>query len=256
MPDLILWMKVGLAGRVVRVSEPLTSWRRHEGGLSKQTGFGRLREFLEMVEMGDALLRLSADAHAVRAEAFRNACLQAAFFTGWTGPSPGERFAAIDLGRPGTSALSSGLGPTDQPDERADEAAGIWRELARLTLELRRARLPERYGGQGETPGAGLRAARELLRRAGALPGDDADGAEISPARDIRMTLMEAAQACETDLDPSESRFLLIERGTEAISHEEFEELNALGFGAPPERLRLALQDRRRKVEELILGSR
>ena len=61
---------------------------------------------------------------------------------------------------------------------------------------------------------------------------------------------------CEADIDPATSRFLVIERGTPAISDEEFDELNALGFGAPPERLRLAVEDRQRKLEELTLGSR
>jgi hypothetical protein len=252
MPDLILWMRVGLAGPMVRVSEPLASWRRHEGGLSMQTGRERLKEFIRMVEMGDALLELPAEAHAVRAEAFRNACIQAALFAAGTGPPPGERFAAIDLGRPGTSALSSGLGPTEQPDERADEAARIWRELARLTLELGRARMgPETNGGERGAAGAGLRAARDLLRRVGALRGDSGDSAEVAPPRDVRMDLMEAAVACEADIDPSEARFLLIERGTPAVTDPEVEELNALGYGAPLERLSVAVEDRRRKLDEL-----
>jgi hypothetical protein len=256
MPDFLLWMKVGLAGPVVRVDTPVASWRRHEGGLSEQSGFGRVNEFLQLVEVGEGLLELPADAHSVRAEAFRNACIQAAFFTGGPGPPPGERFGTIDLGRPGSSALASGLGPTDWPDERADEAARIWRELARLTLELRRARSPEAYGGERATPGAGLRAARERLRRVGALAAENGDQPEISPARDIRMDLLEAAVACEADIDPAASRFLVIERGTPAISDEEFDELNALGFGVPAERLSLAVEDRRRKLEELTLGSR
>jgi hypothetical protein len=256
MPDFLLWMKVGLAGPVVRVDAPVAAWRRHEGGLSEQSGFGRVNEFLQLVEMGEGLLDLPPDAHAVRADAFRNACIQAAFFTGGSGPPPGERFGTIDLGRPGSSALASGLGPTDWPDERADEAARIWRELARLTLELRRARAPETYGGDGGAPGAGLRAARELLRRVGALPGEGGGAAETSPTGDVRMDLLEAAVACEADIDPAATRFLVIERGTPAVSDEEFEELNTLGFGAPAERVRLAVEDRRRKLEELTLGSR
>lgn len=253
MPDFLLWMKVGLAGPVVRVDAPVASWRRHEGGLSEQSGLGRVHEFLQLVDLGQGLLGLPPDAHALRAEAFRNACIQAAFFTGGPGPPPGERFGTIDLGRPGTSALASGLGPTDWPDERADEAARIWRELARLTLELRRVRAPETWGGEGGRPGKGLRAARELLRRAGVLAAGEE---EVTPVRDIRMDLVEAAVACEADLDPAESRFLVIERGTPAISDAEFDELNTLGFGTPAERLRVAVEDRQRKLEELSLGSR
>jgi hypothetical protein len=252
MPDFLLWMKVGLAGPALRVNRPVASWRRHEGGLSEQGGLGRLHEFLQLVEIGESLLDLPPDAHAIRAEAFRNACIQAAFFTGGSGPPPGERFGTIDLGRPGSSALASGLGPTDWPDERADEAARLWRELARLTLELRRARSqPQANGRDPSTPGGGLRAAREHLRRVGALPGGGGEPLSDSADRDVRMDLLEAAQACEADLDPAASRFLVIERGTAAISDGEFDELNTLGFGAPAERIRLAVGDRRQKLDEL-----
>ena len=58
MPDFLLWMKVGLAGPVVRVNRPVTSWRRHEGGLSEQGGVGRWLEFLQLVELGEGLLEL------------------------------------------------------------------------------------------------------------------------------------------------------------------------------------------------------
>jgi hypothetical protein len=259
MPDFLLWMKVGLAGPVVRVNEPIASWRRHEGGLSEQSGFGRVAEFLELVETGETLLELPPDAHAVRAEALRNALIQAAFFTGGSGPPPGERFGTIDLSRPGSSALASGLAPAEWPDERADEARRLWRELARLTLELRRARSPE--GERDEpAPGTGLRAARELLQRAGVLAGDGAGPPDTAPERDIRMDLLEAAVACEADIDPAETRFLVIERGTPGITDAEFEELNTIGFGVPAERLAAAVEDRRRKHEELTaargVGSR
>jgi hypothetical protein len=251
MPDFLLWMKVGLAGPVVRVDAPVASWRRHEGGLSEQSGFGRVMEFLQLVEMGEELLDLPADAYAIRAEAFRNALIQAAFFTGGSGPPPGERFGTIDLGKPGSSALASGLAPTDWPDQRADEAADLWRELARLTLELRRARSSAIEQGQ-QPPGAGLRAARDLLRRAGVLAAGGEDPPAASGERDVRMDLLEAAVACEGDIDPAESRFLVVERDTPGVTDAEFEELNTIGFGVPAERLRRAVEDRRRKLEELI----
>jgi hypothetical protein len=250
MPDFLLWMKVGLAGPVVRVNAPVATWRRHEGGLSEQSGFERVTEFLQLVAMGEALLELPPDAHAIRAEAFRNALIQAAFFAGGSGPPPGERFGTIDLGRPGSSALASGLGPSDWPDDRADESARLWRELARLTLELGRARSSGANHDTG-APGVGLNAARELLRRAGVLPAAGADSLGAPPERDVRMDLLEAALACEADIDPAESRFLVIDRETSGITDAEFEELNAIGFGVPAERLRLAVKDRQRKLEEL-----
>jgi Glycosyl transferase family 2 len=252
MPDFLLWMKVGLAGPVVRVNRPVVSWRRHEGGLSEQSGVERWHEFLQLVELGEGLLDLPADAHAIRAEAFRNACIQAAFFMGGPGPPPGERFGTIDLSRPGSSAFSAGLPRTEWPDERADESARLWRELARLTLELKEARgVAATNGRRSGAPGGGLLAAKEHLRRVGALPGGDQDRSGISPDRDIRMDLMEAAVACEADIDSATSRFLVIERGTGAVTDEEFEALNKLGYYAPVEWLNPVLEDRRRKLEDL-----
>ena len=72
-----------------------------------------------------------------------------------------------------------------------------------------------------------------------------------SSDRDIRLDLLEAALACEADIDPAASRFLVIERGTPAITDAEFDELNTLGFGAPMERIRLAIADRRQRLDEL-----
>jgi hypothetical protein len=233
------------------VDAPVASWRRHEGGLSEQSRFGRVAQFIQLVEMGEALLDLPADAHAVRAEAFRNACIQAAFFSGGSGPPPGARFGTIDLGKVGSSALASGLAPTDWPDQRADEAAGLWRELARLTLELRRARSPEMEQG-GQAPGTGLRAARQLLQSAGAISVDGEEPPAASTGRDVRMDLLEAAAACEADIEPAESRFLVVERDTPGVTDAEFDELNTIGFGVPAERVRDAVEDRRRKLEELI----
>jgi hypothetical protein len=248
-------MKVGLAGPVVRVDRPVASWRRHEGGLSEQSGVERWHEFLQLVELGEGLLELPADAHAIRAEAFRNACIQAAFFMGGAGPPPGERFATIDLARPGSSAFAAGLPRTDWPDERADESARLWRELARLTLELGRARGAQATNGaKPEAPGDGLRAGKEHLQGVGALPRDDEDLSEITPDRDIRMDLMEAAVECEADIDPAASRFLVIERGTGAVTDGEFESLNKLGYYAPVGLLNLVVEDRRQELKELTSG--
>jgi hypothetical protein len=246
-------MKVGLAGPVVRVDRPIVSWRRHEGGLSEQSGIERWHEFLQLVELGEGLLELPAEAHAIRAEAFRNACIQSAFFMGGTGPPPGQRFATIDLGRLATSAFTSGIPRTDWPDQRSDESARMWRELARLTLELGRARGAAQgtNGVKPGSPGDGLRAAKDHLRRVGALPGAGEAPSGSPPDRDIRMDLMEAAVACEADVNPAESRFLVIERGTGAITDAEFEELNKLGYYAPIDRMARVLEDRRRKLKEL-----
>jgi hypothetical protein len=250
MSDFILWIKVGLAGRVVRVPEPLASWRRHSASISLQVVAEHGIELLRLVDLGARLLDLPSDAVETHAEALRNACIQAAFFGGGSGASPGERFGTIDLSRPGTSALASGLGPAEMPDERADRVAGLWRELAALTLQLAQARSGS--GGSGPTDrGAGLQAALRRLRRVGALPdGGEAGEREV---RDIRLELMEAAVECGPDTDPAAGRYLLLDR-EDGIPQEEFEELNELGYGASADRLDSAIDDRRRKLERLGSG--
>jgi hypothetical protein len=247
MGDFILWIKLGLQGPIGRVSEPLASWRRHGGGLSLQAGAAHGRELLALVAMGAELLELPPDGIAIRAEALRNAAIQAAFFAGGTGQSPGERFATIDLTRTETSAVTAGLGPMEMPDERADQVAGLWRGLARITLELVEARSEGAVGGGTEY---GLRAAERRLRTVGALPGEGGGEREGWGARDLRLELMEAAFECGADLDLAASRYLLLERGA-GITDEEFEELNRLGYGASGDLLRLATADRRRELERL-----
>jgi hypothetical protein len=248
MSDFILWIKVGLAGRVVRVAEPLASWRRHGASISLQVVAEHGRELLRLVERGAALLDLPPDAFGVRAEALRNACIQAAFFGGGSGTSPGERFGTIDLTRPETSAVSSGLEPTEMPDERADRATELWRELATLTVQLGRARSEAGSADQGQ-PGAGLEAALGRLRRIGAIPASD-EGAEGWDRGDLRLELMEAALECGTDTDSATNRYLLLDRST-GIPDDEFDELNQLGYGATAEELRDVIADRRRQLGRL-----
>ncbi|HEY6671869.1 MAG TPA: glycosyltransferase [Solirubrobacterales bacterium] len=249
MSDFILWIKVGLAGRAVRVAEPLASWRRHGASLSLRVAAEHGSELLRLVERGTALLDLPDDAVEIRAEALRNACIQAAFFGGGSGASPGERFGTIDLTRPGTSALSSGLEPTEMPDERADRAAELWRELAMAVVQLARARSGERRADRQVQPGAGLEAALRRLRRVGAVgaPGDRADGWDQG---DLRLELMEAAVECGMDSDPATERYLLLDRRARIPDHE-FDELNALGYGAGPETLRSAIAGRKRELARL-----
>jgi Glycosyl transferase family 2 len=240
MGDFILWMKVGLAGRVVRVPEPLAFWRRHTGGISIQVAAEHGRELIRLVDLADSVLGLPPDALPVRAEALRNACIQATVFGGGSGASPGKRFATIDLTRPATSALSAGLGPTELVDDRADEASKLWREIARLTAELTHAR-GVRSGAsepRPKAPGAGLEAARQRLRSA-------------SVAVDHRIELMEAAVECGADTDPASSRYLVLDRSTGTIPDDEFDQLNLLGYGTSPEQLRSLIADRRRKLEAL-----
>ena len=52
MGDLIMWMGVARAGPVLRVSEPLASWRKHPEGATSTTGVERAAEHLRVFEHG------------------------------------------------------------------------------------------------------------------------------------------------------------------------------------------------------------
>src|SRR3954451_5566338 len=110
MGDLILWMRVGLAGKVIRVDHPVASWRRHPGGLTIETSLERARQHLQLVDVGDSLLELPADAVSLRAEALRNACVIGAYFGGGLEIAGGPPYMAIDLQRSEISSFGSGLG--------------------------------------------------------------------------------------------------------------------------------------------------
>jgi Glycosyl transferase family 2 len=250
MADFVLWIRVGLAGRAVRVAEPLAFWRRHAESISLQVVAEHGSELLRLVELGAALLVLPRDSIEVRAEALRNACIQAAFFGGGSGAPPGARFATIDLTRAGTSALSAGLGPSEMPDERADRAAALWHELALVTTRLTQARKGASEIDSGPR-GAGLEAALQRLRRIGALPDGGGGKASGWEGADLRLELMEAARECGADTDPRGGRYLLLDRA-DGIPEEDFEELNRLGFGASIEELGSAVESHRRQLERLV----
>lgn len=250
VPDFLLWLNLGMVGRMVRVEEPLAAWRRHAGSVSVRADAGRGKEILGFVDRGAALLEVPPDAVEDRAEALRNASLHAAFLGGAPGASPGERFATIDLTRALTSAASAGLQPTEMPDERADRAAELWRDLALLTLQL----VHSRSGGPhtGHFPrdahrGAGLQAATQRLRRIGIL-GENAGDSDGWDHPDLRLELMEAALECGTDADPRTSRYLVLDRRG-GLSEDELDELNQLGFGASADRLEDVITARRRILE-------
>ena len=249
MGDFMLWIKLGSAGPVARVPEALASWRRHAGGLSVQIAAAHGRELLALVGLGADALGVPKDAFAIRAEALRNACIQAAFFGG-DAASMGERFLSVDLLGAQTSAMAAGVGLQEMPDERADQTVALWRELAAITMELARARGSEPIPvDRSAGPGTGLRTALGRLRRAGALPddGDDAPGWERAG---IGAELMRAAIECGADADLAASRCMLLER-TNGVEDDEFDELIYLGYRATPDRLRPVIADRRRKLDSL-----
>jgi hypothetical protein len=62
---------------------------------------------------------------------------------------------------------------------------------------------------------------------------------------------MEAALECGADTDPATSRYLVLDRLTDEIPDEEFEEINWLGFRASPDRLRALIADRRLELSRM-----
>ena len=245
MGDLILWMRVGLAGSVIRVEHPVASWRRHPGGITIETSLERARQHLQLVDVGASLLDLPADAVSLRAEALRNACVIGAYFGGGLEIAGGPPFMAIDLQRPEISSFGSGLGYGDLLDERADEAERLWRELAPLVIEV----VDRRDGAQAEAapPGAGLDAAVRRLRNAGALAREDGTFADAAEG-EMQSALWEAGNDCLVDVDLETTRYLLVDRRREALTEEEMGQLTIDAFHAQIPRLRNAIAAYRREL--------
>jgi len=247
MGDLILWMRVGLAGKVIRVDHPVASWRRHPGGLTIETSLERARQHLQLVDVGASLLNLPADAVSVHAEALRNACVIGAYFGGGLEIAGGPPYMAIDLQRPQISSFGAGLGYGDLLDERADEAARLWRELAPVLVAI----LERRAGGgrpEAAPAGAALEAAVRRLRDVGALVREDGTFAEAAEG-EMQSALWEAANDCFPDIDPETTRYLLVDRRREALSEEEMGQLTTDAFHASPPRLRNAIAAYRRELD-------
>jgi hypothetical protein len=251
MADFIFWMSVGRAGEVVRVTEPLASWRRHEASITLQGGTAHAGELLRLVDLGAAVLGLRPEETALRAEALRNACIQATFLVGGEAGSMDGSIATIDLTRPATSAFTGGIGPGEMPDERTEEVARLWRELALLTRRL--ADLRTRHVVPSAQPG-GLDAALRRLRRLGVLDAERDPNPATWDVGALQTELVESAFDCEADTDPATSRFLLLDRRRQAIPEEEFNVLNRLGHRAEADELGEVIADRRRKVE--LVGER
>lgn len=255
MADFILWMRVGLAGRVVRVPEPLASWRRHTASITLQSGAEHGSELLRLVDLGAGVLGLSPEETAIRAEALRNACIQAAFLGGTSAGLMDDAFATIDLTRPATSAFTGGIERNEMPDERVDQVAALWRELALLTRHLAEVRT----GGFGPRSSlrrlarmrtrTGLEAALRRLGRLGVLGGEGEANPPVWDGDALYIELIKAALECEADTDRATTRYLVLDRRGQAIPEEEFKELSWLGYRATAEQLGDAIADRWRKLE-------
>jgi glycosyltransferase involved in cell wall biosynthesis len=249
MGDLILWMRVGLAGRVVRVPEPLASWRRHPGGITMKTSLDRIREHLRLVGIGASVLELPDDATATRAEALRNACVIAAFFGGDPGGPNTGRFMAIDLQRPAVSAFGAGLGQSELLDERASETARLWRELAELVVDVGELRVP----GSGVAPAGlgrgGLAAATSRLGQVGLSPFDGDAVTGSTTHAEVFLALWEAAFLCGAEIERERCRYLLIDKEASAFSEDELSVLTNNAIHSRPADLRAAVDRLRRELD-------
>lgn len=262
MGDLILWMGVGLAGRAIRVDEPLASWRKHSGSMTIELGPDHAREHLAVAERGLRIEGLPPLDRATTAEALRNACLFGALFGGESGTWPEERFVPFDLHRKRISAWAAGFGAGREVDWRAAaDAADACREVVTLTAELAELRATQLGAGSAGTAssgssrdggeGAGVAAARSRLREVGVLP--DRDGAYVDGVgeREMRVALLEAAVACGRDTDLGSSRFFILDRRRAPLSHAELQDLLRLTIGGSRRDLREAADRKRRELESL-----
>lgn len=235
MGDFVLWIKLGLLGRAIRVPEPLALWRRHPEAATTQASPEHAREHLLVFDRATELLGESAS-RADRAEGLRNACLLGYFFAGPEGRRDAEDPLAIDLQHAATSAFGAGLGIEETPDQRADEAARLWRQLAAKTVKLLELR-----NGTPQAEPLGLAHAERLLADLDATPAGDG----TSVAR-MGAAMIEAALHCGADLDPSRSRFLLIEPGR--LEPAEEEELVHFAIRSTVENLRGLISSRDRAI--------
>ena len=247
MGDLILWMRVGLAGRVIRVEHPVASWRRHPGGITIETSLERARQHLQLVDTGASLLGLPAGAVSLRAEALRNACVIGAYFGGGLEIAGGPPYMAIDLQRPQISSFGAGLGYGDLLDGRADEAARLWRELAPLVVDIIEHRTGCGARPDGTLAGAGLEVAVRRLRDVGALAREDGTFADAAEG-EMQAALWEAANDCLPDVDLESTRYLLVDRRKEALTEDELGQLTIDAFHASIPRLRNAIAAHRREI--------
>jgi peptidoglycan/LPS O-acetylase OafA/YrhL len=262
MGDLILWMGVGLAGRAIRVEEPLASWRKHAGSVTIELSPDHAREHLAVVEHGLSMPGLPSLSQATRAEALRNACLFGALFGGESGTWPQERFVPFDLHRKRISAWSSGFAAGSQVEWGvAEQGAEACRELVTLTAELAELRAARSgRGAKAAEAGAssddhrtmtGTAWARHRLRTIGVLPADDGSYAGGAGEREMRFGLLEAAVACGRETDLETSRFFIIDRRRSPISDAELDALLSLTIGGSSDQLRAEVHRKRRELRDL-----
>ena len=161
MGDLILWLRLSGHGRLRRVNEPLASWRRHAEGATSQVGLDHAREHVRVAELGHRAAgrrrrRGIRPTERRRSETPASSARSSAATRSTPAVSP---WATIDLQRPTISAYGAGMQWNELPDERAEVATKLWRELARKAAELAALRTPDGRDRADSTPPASSSAA-------------------------------------------------------------------------------------------------
>ncbi|MBV9916732.1 MAG: glycosyltransferase [Solirubrobacterales bacterium] len=232
MGDLIMWMGVARSGSVLRVEDPLASWRKHPEGATMQTGLERAAEHLRLFEHAMALEPSAAESTELRAEALRNTCIVAAWFARQTDFAAGEPITMIDQDRPLISAWASGQPPATPHFDvgYAERVAAALRSLGELTLRLAADRQDDLVAARSR---AGYSGAVERLREVGALTA--LDGREAKPLDEAALgqALIAAAFDCEADVPLHRRRFLVPDREQSALVAAELQALVGLTLAGP-----------------------
>ena len=244
---------------MLRLPEPLASWRKHPEGATSATGVVRASEHLRLFEHGLLLDRATADHPERRAEALRNACVVAAWFAGHTNFAAGEPITMVDQDRPLVSAWASGQPPATERIDlgHAEQVAARLRELGVLTLRLAGARAEGAHGHRG-----GYERAVTRLREVGALSGGESVG--VGPLDEERFgeALIEAALDCAADVPPERARFLVPDREESRLVADELETLVGLTLSGQalatelPAAVEREIARRRDDLAQMRTGSR
>ncbi len=102
--DYDFWLRLASLGDFGQVREPLASWRYHPGsGSVAGVGLPMAHESLRVLDKLFEQPALAPELEEVRAEAYRNAFVQAALALRSGGSGPGERFYVFDRHMPAIS---------------------------------------------------------------------------------------------------------------------------------------------------------
>lgn len=247
-----MWLGVARSGPVVRVDEPLASWRRHPEAATTATGHERAAEHLRLFEHGLTLEPQTAEDPELRAEALRNACIAAAWFSRHTDFAPDEPITMLDQDQPLVSAWASGQDPaTARFDaQHAERAAAALRSLGLVALDLAQARETDPVLARSPGTYAG---AVERLRAVGLLAHPDGSRSRLDAAA-VGPALIEAALDCADEVPAERRRYLMPDRRQSELVRDELRMLVGLRLGVSAHGLGVvdAAQHERNRLEQAL----